>query len=93
MATLPALGNVNARIPSAAWLGGRRLAFDGTTLGLALAVSEAGGGPEDVVFANYGGQTPHGAQRYVVTPSGGGDRTPGGIWVVSARRLPLPKAR
>lgn len=56
MASLPTLGNVNARIPSAAWLGRRRLAFDGTTLGLALAVSEAAGGPGDVVVANYGGQ-------------------------------------
>lgn len=84
MSEPPVLGTVNGYIRSDCWMPGR-LTFDGTTLGLVRLAARVGRKPGDVIVANLGGRGRRGAMKYVVTSTGGGDRTPGGMWVERVR--------
>lgn len=85
MAKPAALGTINGRIASNAWIGDKRFGFDGTTLGLVKAALEAGAEPGTAIAANYGGIDKRGAMPYVITATGGGTRTPGGAWADRVR--------
>lgn len=77
MSQPPPLGNVNARMATPFWWNGTRYIFDGTTVDLARKVAALGAKPGDrfaSVFRN---------SEKIVVPSGGGNRTPGGMWVES----------
>lgn len=84
MAKPPALGTVNGRIASSAWIGTKRIGFDGTTLGLVQAALAAGATAGTRVRANYGGHAKRDAIPYAITATGGGARTPNGEWAVRA---------
>lgn len=75
------LGTVNGYARRLAVIKGQVTAFNGTTLGLARAAAAAGLLPGDTLWADYG----VGPVKYQVTATGGGDRTPGGIWVDRVR--------
>jgi len=78
-------GNFNATVDTPAVLlkGGVKFRYDGTTLGMTLSALEAGAQVGDVIMTNglFRGTT----NRHVVVASGGGDRTPGGVWVERSR--------
>lgn len=75
---------INGRIASSAWLNGKRFGFDGTTLGLVNSALAAGAQVGSVVSASFGGHSLKNARGFVVTPNGGGARTPAGQWAVRA---------
>jgi hypothetical protein len=80
----PKIGTVNGYVTSAASVNGRRFTFDGTTLGLTRSALAAGAQIGDVVRADYGGNG-RDMLDYVLQSHGGGDRTPGGVWVGRVR--------
>ncbi len=74
--TPPALGTVNGYMPSHFTYKGKRYTFDGTALGLTHAALALGIKPGQKVTNVYGlGVT------MTMIPTGGGPRTPGGVWM------------
>lgn len=67
------LGTINGYTHSTFYWQGHAHPYNGTTLGLVRAALKAGALPGDPVRTSFGIQ-------YIITPDGGGTRTPNGVW-------------
>src|SRR6478609_7152498 len=72
--TLPALGDINARMATPFWFKGERHTFDATTIDLVNQAVALGAKPGDRLMSTFINN------EMLIVPTGGGDRTTNGYW-------------